>query len=119
MFTVSYTSTETTKDPATKRLFNVLLGRRQSNDTDFSIVVERGEPGSWFQAHSHDLEQIFFVIEGRMEITVDNETQVIGPREMVYVPRNATHAGRNVGDGLLEYLVIDHWPRDSENQLGL
>lgn len=119
MFTASYTSTETTKDQETKRLFNVLWERRQGNDTDFSITVERGEPGSWFRAHSHDLEQIFFVIEGRMEIAVDDETQVIGPREMVYVPRNATHSARNVGEGPLEYLVINHWPRDSEDQIGL
>ena len=81
MFTASYTSTETTTEAETRRMFNVLWERRQGNDTDFSITVERGEPGSWFRAHAHDLEQIFFVLEGRMEITIDDETRVIGPRE--------------------------------------
>jgi mannose-6-phosphate isomerase-like protein (cupin superfamily) len=118
MFTASYTSTETTTEAETKRMFNVLWERRQGHDTDFSITVERGEPGSWFRAHAHDLEQIFFVVEGRMEITIDGETRVIGPREMVYVPRNATHSARHVEGELLEYLVINHWPKDSADRLG-
>jgi mannose-6-phosphate isomerase-like protein (cupin superfamily) len=119
MYTASYQSTKTEADPQTRRVFNTLFARPQSCDIDFSVAMERGDPGCWFPSHAHDLEQIFFVIEGRMEITIDGETQVIGPREMVYVPRNAAHAGRNAGHGPLEYLVIDHWPRDSEDRIGL
>ena len=119
MHIAGYDSTETRTDAETKRRFNTLLARQQSHDTDFSVAVERGEPACWFPAHAHDLEQIFYIIEGRMEVTIAGETRAIGPREMVYVPRNAEHAGRNVGDGPLEYLVIDHWPRDSDDELGL
>ena len=119
MFTASYTSTQSEKDEKTRRVFNTLFARRQSCDTDLSILVERGEPGCWFQEHRHDLEQVFFVIQGRMEITIDGETHTIGPREMVYVPRNAAHSGRNAADEPLEYLVIDHWPQDSQDQIGL
>ena len=119
MIVTGYDSTETRPDPESKRLFNTLLTRTQSNDIDFSLAAERGEPGCWFPSHAHDLEQVFFVIEGKLEVTVDGETRVLGPREMVYVPRNAEHAGRNAGDGPLEYLVLDHWPQDSDDELGL
>jgi quercetin dioxygenase-like cupin family protein len=87
-------------------------------DQDISVAVERAEPGGWFPAHSHDLEQWFFVIEGSFWIAIDGEKHVLGPRSIVYVPRNAVHEGGNAGDGPLEYLVIDHWPHDSDNQLG-
>ena len=119
MLTAGYASTETSEDAETNRKFNQFFTRRQSNDTDFSIGAERGGEGTWFPAHAHDFEQIFFVIEGRMEITIDGETELVGPREMVYVQRNGEHSGRNVGSDPLEYLVIDHWPRDSEDQIGL
>ncbi len=119
MIVTGYDSTETRADPESRRLFNTLLTRRQSSDTDFSVAVERGEPGCWFPSHAHDLEQVFYVIEGKLEVTIDGETQVLGPRQMVYVPRNADHAGRNAGDGPVEYLVLDHWPQDNNDQLGL
>ena len=119
MHITGYENTETNLDEESKRRFNTLFARPESADTDFRIVVERGEPGCWFPEHSHDLEQIFFVIEGKMEVSLDGETAVVGPREMVYVPRNASHVGRNVGDGPLEYVVFDHWPSDSDDQLGL
>lgn len=119
MFTASYTSTPSEQDGRTRRVFNTLFTRTQSCDRDLSILVERGEPGCWFPEHRHDMEQVFFVIQGRMEITIDGETRIFGPREMVYVPRNAAHAGRNAADEPLEYLVIDHWPKDSQDQIGL
>ena len=119
MYIASHNSTETRADTESKRLFNTLFTRRQSHDADFSVAIERGEPGCWFPAHRHDLEQIFFVIEGQMEITIDGQARVIGPREMVYVPRDAEHAGRSAGDTPLAYLVIDHWPMDSQDDLGL
>ncbi|MBM3276468.1 MAG: hypothetical protein FJY95_00085 [Candidatus Handelsmanbacteria bacterium] len=37
-----------------------------------------------------------------MEITIEGQTHLIGSREMVYVPRNAAHAGRNAADEPLE-----------------
>lgn len=119
MLITGYENMETNSDEESKRLFNALFTRRDSSDTDFSVAVERGEPGCWFPDHAHDMEQIFYVIEGKMEVTIDGETAVVGPRELVYVPRNAKHVGRNAGAGPLEYIVIDHWPQDSDDQLGL
>lgn len=119
MYIANYENTETKRDEETKRLFNTLIPRKMGADKDFSVAVERAEVGGSFPAHSHDLEQMFFVIEGKMRIRLDGEEQILGPRSIVYVPRNVSHEGWNVGDGQLEYLVIDHWPADSQDKLGL
>ena len=119
MYIASFTNTEVVEDRETKRLINVLFGRRQSVDCDLSVAVERAEPGGSFPAHSHDLEQMFYVVQGKMQVRVDDETEVLETGAIVYVPRGSIHEGWNIGDGPLVYLVIDHWPSDSEDRLGL
>ena len=41
MIVTGYDATETRSDAESKRLFNTLLTRTQSNDTDFSVAALR------------------------------------------------------------------------------
>ena len=59
------------------------------------------------EGHAHsDQEQAFYVIEGRMEVTVGEETSEIGPGDCVLLPRNVFHKHRNIGEGTLKFLFI-------------
>ncbi len=49
----------------------------------------------------------------------DMQTPEYGEGEFVSVDRNVSHSGRNVADGESELLVVDYWPADSEDRLGL
>ena len=51
------------------------------------------EPGSIYPLHSHPYEQVSVVIQGRMRLTVGEETREVGPGDMWFVPSDMAHGG--------------------------
>lgn len=49
-------------------------------------------PGTRFEKHKHESEQITYVIEGELFFEIDDRTVRIGPGEVVAIPSNAAHA---------------------------
>ena len=96
-----------------------LLPRRASTDTNVTIVVQRFEPGGGFAEHRHDLLQYFYVTRGEMELTIGDKSAVCGAGDFVSVGRDVPHAGRNASDGESELLIVDYWPADSDDRIGL
>ena len=59
----------------------------------------RMEPGEGGGAHSHDLgHEVFLVLEGRAEFTIDGETGIVGPGQMCVALVDQLHSLRVVGD---------------------
>ena len=54
------------------------------------------EAGAALPEHAHPHEQVTNVIEGRFELTVSGETQILGPGSVAVIPSNTTHSGRSV-----------------------
>ncbi|MBO05994.1 MAG: cupin [Parcubacteria group bacterium] len=48
--------------------------------------------GAVIPDHKHPHEQFTNVLEGEMEVTIDGETQVIGPGQVAFYPANAPHS---------------------------
>jgi len=65
-----------------------------------SLQVIRAEiaPGIEFGLHSHPQEQIICVLQGQLEFTVDGETKVVGPGQVIHAPPGVEHGGRVVSD---------------------
>ncbi len=105
--------------PESKNFGWNLLARLQSRERNFSIAVQRFEPGGSFVEHEHDLDQFFYVTGGRFEMTIDGQKRTCVKGDLVFVDRNQKHAGRNLDEGFSELLVIDSWPSDSTSTLGL
>ena len=96
-----------------------MFRRPEGSDADILFTLQVNQPGTITPDGTHDLEQWFFVHRGRVRFVIDGEAVVAGPGELVYVPRNAVHRHEVLGDEPVEQLVIDHWPRDSKDRLGL
>ena len=59
----------------------------------------RMEPGTVASRHSHDLgHEIFLILEGRVEFTIDNETGILGPGQMCIALVDQVHQVRVIGD---------------------
>ena len=59
----------------------------------------RMEPGQESGAHTHDLgHEVFLVLEGRAEFTIDGETEELGPGQMCVALVDELHGLRVVGD---------------------
>lgn len=87
------------------RYYNWLLTSEQSGGS-IALHILNIEPGFSADRHHHtDEEEFWFVLEGELEITVGDETQICGPGSFAYVPPYGTHAFR----ALNETCRILHW----------
>ena len=59
----------------------------------------RMEPGQASQGHTHDLgQEIFLILSGRCEFTIDGETETLGPGQMCVALVDQMHSVRVIGD---------------------
>jgi quercetin dioxygenase-like cupin family protein len=62
--------------------------------------------GSWIHEHSHENDEVWNIIEGEFEVTVDGQTQIAGPGMAAVVPPNVKHGIKALTDG--RAIVVDH-----------
>jgi quercetin dioxygenase-like cupin family protein len=56
------------------------------------------EPGHTPRPHSHDHEQIVYIVSGRVRFTVGDESAEMGPGDVLLVPPNVEHFAETLGD---------------------
>lgn len=65
----------------------------------FTLVEQANEPGTGIPMHVHEHEdELFHVLEGRMEFSVGAESMTATAGTTVFLPRNVPHAWMVVGD---------------------
>lgn len=52
-------------------------------------------------------EELYFVTEGKGEMTVDGETQVMEPGDVCLTKSGSSHAFKNIGDTELKIIVLE------------
>ena len=88
---------------------DVLTFKLTAADTGDRFVLGEGfvAPGAGPPPHLHEREdELFYVLEGRMEFGLGATRYVLGPGDAAWAPRNVVHAFKNVGDGPLRTIVI-------------
>src|SRR4051794_30460622 len=79
------------------------LADRANGSTHASIYLAEMAPGaSGPPTHIHDFDQLYFVLEGELEIEVALEHHVVGPRTLVVLPAGVPHCQRNPSSTALE-----------------
>jgi quercetin dioxygenase-like cupin family protein len=64
------------------------------------------EGGSSIHEHSHEAEEVYEVIEGELEVTIEGVAQVARPGIIAIVPSNARHSVKALTDG--RAIIVDH-----------
>ena len=62
--------------------------------------------GSSIHEHFHPEEEVYEVIEGVLEVTIDGRSQIAKPGVVAIVPANSRHSVKALSDGRL--IVVDH-----------
>lgn len=62
--------------------------------------------GAAIHEHFHPEEEVYEVIEGELEITIDGATQVARPGIVAIIPSNARHSVKALTDG--RAIIVDH-----------
>jgi quercetin dioxygenase-like cupin family protein len=60
----------------------------------YEITLQEGEEGAGPPPHSHDWDESFFVLSGRVEIHREGKSVVCDPGTLVHVPARAVHGYR-------------------------
>src|SRR5499425_59027 len=64
-----------------------------------SVLMAWHKPDEGPPDHVHfDQEEMFFILEGTYELTVDGQTMRAGAGTIVFIPRNVVHRFKNAGD---------------------
>jgi quercetin dioxygenase-like cupin family protein len=61
--------------------------------------------GSTIHEHFHPQEEVYEVIEGELELTVDGETKIARPGLVAIVPGNSRHSVKALTDG--RAIIVD------------
>ena len=64
-----------------------------------SVLMGWHKPGEGPPDHVHfNQEEMFFIVEGTYELTIDGRASTAGPGAIVFIPRNVVHRFKNVGE---------------------
>ena len=75
-----------------------------SNNMTFGHYVF--DAGSSIHEHSHPNEEVWNIIEGRLQVTIGDESRVAGPGFVAIVPPNMPHSVKAITSG--RAIVVDH-----------
>jgi quercetin dioxygenase-like cupin family protein len=62
------------------------IRRRIIKGDEIMLVLWELEPGTEIPLHKHPHEQMTHVIQGRVEFKVGEETKIVGPGDVCYIP---------------------------------
>ncbi len=92
-----------------------LVGPDNVGARRFLITVVHVKPGGRTPPHEHrTVESIYFILEGRAEVSDGKAKRILGPDTAVYFPAGGSHGIRNVGRGRLVYLSCHAPPYEIE-----
>jgi quercetin dioxygenase-like cupin family protein len=64
------------------------------------------DAGASIHEHFHPQEEVYHIVEGQLELTIDGVTQRLGPGFAAIVPPNAPHSVKAILRG--KVIVVDH-----------
>ena len=64
-------------------------------------------PGGFAKAHTHEFEQVFFVLKGELTATVKMNKAVAGPATVIHILAGEEHFIKNEGKDPVEFLAIN------------
>ena len=76
----------------------VILGDKEKMP-NFHTRIFTLAPGTVIPAHHHDtIEHEQVMLEGTMKLTVGDETHIVKPGDVMYLPKGLPHSYENIGD---------------------
>ena len=78
---------------------------RVFHSPNMTFVHYAFDAGASIHEHHHDQEEVWNVIEGELEVTIDGVSQIAKPGVVAIVPANARHSVKARTDG--KAIIVD------------
>ena len=86
---------------------HLLIGELNSGSKDISIQITDVDPNESQFLHSHEQTQCYYILSGTGRMIIDDQTEAVKEGDAVFVPPNATHGIKNIGNDALTYLTAN------------
>ena len=81
-----------------------------SQSRSMFIGLDLYAPGGRTPPHVHaDREKVFMVLDGRARLTVGDESRILDPGGLAFVPVKVAHGFENMGPGNLRIMQVIAW----------
>ncbi len=82
----------------------LLISESTCDSKKQSVTLVEMEPDGIQHIHSHEPEQMYYILEGSGVMTVDNEQKDVEAGDCVFFPSFSKHGLENTGQTTLRYL---------------
>jgi mannose-6-phosphate isomerase-like protein (cupin superfamily) len=90
------------------RTFNRKLVSFEDGIKNFEVIIGEMEKGGLGLPHVHDdIEQVMYILEGRMYVEINGEQAELTAGHAVWIPEKTIHEAKNIGPGTLRFVVIN------------
>jgi mannose-6-phosphate isomerase-like protein (cupin superfamily) len=83
----------------------MILDRRILREIGF-LAIANLEKGKTIESHRDPMEEIYFVLSGEGEMSVDEETRHVRPGDATWIPAGSAHSLTNSSEKDLLILVV-------------
>ena len=74
------------------------------NGRGFSCGVWVDPPGQRWENYRHDVDELFMVIEGKLELEMGGQKETAGTGKEIFIPKQTVHSVRNIGGTTAKWL---------------
>lgn len=88
----------------------MILDRRTLSEIGF-LAMAKLEGGKTIESHIDPMEEIYFILSGEGEMTVETESRPVNPGDAIWIPAGSPHSLRNSGteDCIILVVASPNW----------
>jgi len=75
-------------------------------DCRYSLAWAKVPVGKTTFKHAMKTTEVYFILKGKGRMFINDEVEVVGVYDTIYIPPNAIQCIENIGDGDLEFFCI-------------
>lgn len=83
-----------------------IVGRRFYDTPEAQAIQLTFDKGAFLPEHQSPVDVLIYILSGKAEICVGNEKITAEKGQAVSSPKKSGHAIRNIGDSVMEILVV-------------
>lgn len=87
-------------------LKEILRPESANGEIHYSLAHAYVKPGETTYVHKMKTSEIYYILEGQGEMTIDDETILVGVGQTIRIPSNSKQFIKNVGSNDLKFLCI-------------